>query len=183
MNEISTPKEMPITTQFCAKATGIRHEYVVRAFNQLLAKSLKNKNTQIEYSYESYTYDSATHKSVIAFRMEYELGIMLMSRLDVFKIPEMLKSARRTAQQPKPPLLLEAESTIKRLENQLMSTRTETLRSVAKRQHVELQKLVDTGVLESHKIVSTRWEYKVTEYGLALGYDQNKNGTVLPPQD
>ena len=59
MNEISTPKEMPITTQFCTKATGIRHEYVVRAFNQLLAKSLKNKNTQIEYSYESYTYDSA----------------------------------------------------------------------------------------------------------------------------
>jgi len=117
--------------------------------------------------------------------MEYELGIMLISRLDVFKIPEMLKSARRTAQtqQPKPPLLLEAESTIKRLENQLMSTRTETLRSVSRRQHESLQTLVDTGVLESRQIISTRWEYKVTDYGHGLGYTQNKNGTVLPPQE
>ena len=49
-------------------------------------------------------------------------------------------------------------------------------------QHNVLMELVKAGVLTHNKYITTKYKYKLTDYGKELGYSQTTNGTVFDPK-
>jgi len=158
----------------------------------------------LESYYESYTYDSDVYESVTAYRMEFNLGIMFASKLDVLIIPEMLKRAndeiallheRYAALKESQILSLQSQADkVEPLQLELLSTQAD-LSSMYKREprgadtlavmtgkpsrevREMYRHLVAIGLLTEETHVSTSHTYKPTLEGM-VHVDYIKNGKL-----
>ena len=99
-------------------------------------------------------------------------------------------AAGLTPPQPAQARIAELENTVAllsadrhRTEARAAVTNADNLKTVIHNQHAALQHWVAQGFLDCDAKTRTEYKYHLTDHGKMHGFQQNRNGTVLPPPE